>query len=321
MKYLFKHIFFVFLFISLTSCDVVESLFTTNQFEDFSDYNPFTLVIGEITWDMLSEEQQAERIIEYIDGALSGENQDDFYKMLAEDTDYRDAVTESFRDLINETELDENSDTYTENLLSYKRTALALSRIELYSRNINAGEGLNNLYTSYLAGDIDGTITAETFISNVFLLTIDDRENKTDAEIKVQLKKDVLGSYRSGYSFKKLGSIIKNPDNPTFEIISEDEEVNIEDDAVNILMSGIINRIIDLTKYEDSTLTEDAVIDLLVNGISSSTFSSTIKFPKDVDITSGDTVLEHYLGEEVALLFTATGYELPSVSIFKGGTL
>lgn len=300
MKYLFRYIIIMCLLISLTACDIASELLTTNHFEQFKDINPFSLVLSEESW-----EYDEAKILEFTAAALSEDNSDEFYDMLAERPTYRDAVTESYRTLL-ATLPNKADETYITELAEYQRRALALARIEVYTRGASAVDGFNDLYASYLSGEIETSLTQENFITNVF------RHDSSDSVD--QLEADIYGSVRAGFAFEKLGLTIEDKDNPVLDIIEAD-------DAVIVLLSGMIYRIVELTIQEGSSQTEDQIITQLSNNIYVNNFATEIKFPQDVVKSANVTFLEHYLTEGVALVYTATGYELPSISLLDGGAL
>ncbi len=318
MKSLFRHIVVVFLLISLASCDAVSTLLTKNQFEQFKDYNPFTLVIGEITWAMLTPEQQLDKINEYTNAALSDDSDDFFDELSDEDyKNYRDDVTDHYRELLDVVPNDE-AETYLVDLALYQRRAMALGRIEVYTRSSHAVDGFENLYMSYYSGEEDGLLNKDVFIQKVFGRQdlIDDGESIS--EIRTDLDSDLIGAYYAGEAFNKLGETITNIDNPSAEVVTEA-------DAVIILLSCLIYRIIDLSIDGEPSPTDidDPAFVELRNYILDGTVLTSVVFPQDVTaediIAEGDTMLEHYLGKGGALIYTATGYELPPITVLEGG--
>lgn len=311
MKYLIKHIIIVFLLISLASCDVASGLLTTNHFEQFKDYNPFTLVIGEITWAMLTEEQQLEKINEYTNAALSDDNSDDFFDMLSENKDYRDDVTDHYRGLLDVVP-DDESETYLVDLALYQRRAMALGLIEVYTRTASAVSGFETLLYSYLEGT--GEMLSPTlFITEVF--QIPEPSAMTETEIKAQLKDDLIGAYNAGEAFNDLGITIEDTDNPSAEVVTGG-------DGVVILLSCMMYRIINLNIPGSEDPLSDTIFDTLTDYIYDNDDSATaILFPQTETASVDDTILEHYLGEGGALIYTATGYELPPITDLGGSEL
>ncbi|QEN05728.1 hypothetical protein EW093_13735 [Thiospirochaeta perfilievii] len=307
MKYLLKHIPIVFLLIGLTSCDVVTSLLTTNYFEGFSDINPFSLVVDENSFPTDDDEAAILLINKYTDVALSDDAENFFAALKGLDT-YRSDLIAYYNSILI-TKPDNTLPTYLDDIDIYQRRSLALAKIELYTRNAYAIDGFDRLYTKYVTGEEDADLTINLLIENVF--------NTEDPDVtRVSLEDDFQGFFNAGDAIDLLGKTIVDTDNPTSKVLDENE-------GVFILLSSIINRVVELSLEGDlsNTKNENDVFVALAAYVLNGTTSSLLVYPQDLPPEGGQSMIEHYLGLGGALAYTASGFELPGVSILGGSQL
>lgn len=304
MRSFLKKISLVLLLIFFISCGGFSKLFTTNHFEQFEDIDPFSVFASEETsFGDLDYDQKVEIINKYTTAALSIEDSDALFTALKNQPDYRDQVTDFMGAyLIKQENIpDPLSKKYDEDLIFYQNLAVALGRIEVYTTRSIAIFGFNDLFVDYASGEIEETLTQKIFLSEVFGIQRSVSETKVDIEALV----------RAGEAFELLGKTIRNTDNP------ESSSLN-EDDAILILMSSMMKRIVYYTNLEFPSLNESQIINNLVKGIIDGDFVGlSIKFPQDI-VGSKLTNIQRYLGVGGALTFTATGFDLPPMSLFGG---
>lgn len=307
MRSFLKYISLIFVLIILVSCNGLSSLLTTNYFEPFDDTESFSVYTGDDTtsFDDFTPEEKEALIDDYTSAALSLENDESLYEALINNPDYRDEVTTYLADYLNNDDNKPNilSKTYISDLTTYQNRALALANIEVYTHGAVGINGFDDMVFNYTSGELEGTLTQEILLTQVF-------GDETDP---VSLKADLLGSLKAGEALNLLGDTIIDKNNPSSGTLSPD-------DGVLVLMTSIINSIVKLSISKDSSLTEDVVLDKLVFGILNNNFDlSIITFPQDdTSPDSNLTTMERYLGVGGALVFTATDFTIPSISLFGG---
>lgn len=309
MRSILKYISFIFLLILVISCEGVSNLLTTNYFEPFEDVNPFSVFIGDDEtsfYDDFTPEEREALIDEYTAAALSYENEDALYESLIEQPNYRDEVTKYLKEYLESSENipDIFSPTYSEDLKNYQNRALALANIEVYTHGAIGINGFDDLIFSYTSGELEGTLTQQVLLTKVFGTS----SGTTSEEILL----DIEGALRAGEALDLLGETIIDKDNPSSTTITSD-------DGLLILLSCMINNIVDLS-MDNNSQTMDDVLDKLVDGIMNNDFDPDfITFPQDDGSPDSSlTTMERYLGVGGALAYTASDFTLPSVSLFGG---
>ncbi len=290
----------------LFSCDIMSDLLTTNYFEALEQYEPddvadIDIDLDEtIDWNLFSTEEKLELIEEYTDAVLSEESSDLLFEYFKEYKTYKNDVTNYYRELLLDTPDPDNNGE----ILLYQRKALALIKIEVFTTEKVTINVLEDLFSDYSKENEDELLTFDVFVSASFDLS---NVGTTTDELTTTLLDDIDSLYRASLAINLLGDTIVDHDNPTSTVLSKD-------DGIYIMLSSFIGQILD-----NNTLLEndvDITADTLVQCIIDKDITSTVLiFPKDLE---GNNSLTNYLGDSGALVFTATGYLMPSVSLFGG---
>lgn len=300
MKPLVKSLSLISLLLFFLACEVLAPILTKNYFEGFKDYNPLGDVIPESDWSAVTDQEA--KIQEYTDIVFGDERHaEDLYEQLKNEPNYKRAMANTFMDNLVATDvpLFNSVDFSEESLDSYQKSAMALARLEVYGSNEFAITGYNQIILDYASSNQDESLTTAILMDYLF-------DSTDDSEIS----SDILSLYNAGRAIDLLGATIINGDDPSSKYISDD-------DAILIIVSAMIYTIV-----EDSVASfadRDAVITALVEGIISetSTFDSNLVFPQDD--TGTDEPIVKYLGENGALVYAASGFELPVVEEIFGG--
>ncbi|MBN2618099.1 MAG: hypothetical protein JXR64_07275 [Spirochaetales bacterium] len=284
------------------SCEVLSPLLTKNYFEDIETTDiPF---FGDETktWASLGADEQLELVNTYTSAALSIDKDDELFVELKSNKDYKNGAVVLYNELL-QIKPNKESDSYNNDLLLYQKRAKALAKIEIFTTEAIAVEGLKDLIYEYDAGNITTKLTQTLFLQSIY----GDIDKDT-------LITDLKGCVSAGLALELLGETIVSDDNPKSNVL-------FEDDAIYILSSLLIKQIVVLSETEDYT--KDAIIDLLASGIISTEFSTVLKFPQDLTLvdSSNLSIAERYLGVGGAKVYTATGYELPDPQLLYGGNL
>lgn len=308
MKSLVKSLSLVSLLIMFLSCEVLSPILTKNYFEEFKDLNPLADILPEQVWGEFSEAEQQEKLNEYIDAVIYDEkNAKDLYEQLKDSPQYKrdmaDALMGRFDDPTDTGYLTVpvyGSETFADDLKKYQQTAIALAKIEVYGSQEMAITGFENIIVDFATGEQTNGLSNETLMDYLFDLEGETSENRTE---------DIRSLYNAGIAVSYLGSTIIDRDNPTSEFVTDD-------DAILILISAMINTIItdSVANFSDNN---SAVITALVTGIETGTFDSNLNFPQD-KVDNNDPIVQ-YLGEDGAVVYAATGYELPDAELVMGG--
>lgn len=299
-------LFFVSLL--LLSCDGFSKLFKTNLYENFDKADRVVIKSDDLKdWE---EDDVEPNVLYYSDITLSKDDSQYFFYILKNDPKTREEILNNFASIL---------DTYPD--LSdpvavdrYQKVAAALAKLEIYSTSATIVSGVDDLVVSYASGANEGDFNQETLLSEVFDVPPtgvpdEEREEKWE-EVFIEMK----AIMEAGLAYEKLGSTITDVDRPASNYISEE-------DAVVVLVSSMVNSIVDNTVNNESIEREKA-LELLVDGIVDGGFVESdtgpnLHFPTSPE-DSAENKMVLYLGEGGALTFIATGFQLPPASSLGG---
>ncbi|MGL1894456.1 MAG: hypothetical protein OCD02_22685 [Spirochaetaceae bacterium] len=312
MKYIIKQFFLLFLVISIMSCDVVSEFLTTNYFDDLSDTDETDIDIDENSvWISISDADKLTKIDEYTSYALSEDFSGQLFQSLKTNETYKNGVSDYYRQLLVDQPIrmyisDDGYDDYIDDLAIYQNRALALAKIEAYTTDKLMIAGFNELLIDYSSGIREGVLNHKLIFSEMF--SVPDTLWATDGDDADTVNSELSSFKRAGSALSLLGETITDRDNPLIDSVTED-------DAIFILLACMVNNVIEETMTDSSTTETVSLQSLTSQTVTRDTTDAIIQFPEDI---TGGTTLENYLGADGALLYAASGYELPEISIFGG---
>lgn len=316
MKSLVTRLSLVSLLMMLLSCEVLSPILTKNYFEEFKDYNPLEGLIEESDWNAVVDKDA--KLDQYIDIVFTGgQDAKSLYNQLKGEKNYKRAMADDLMKRFNDPSSSGyltlpvyGSETFAADLNTYQRTAMALAKLEVYGSEEMALTGYDNIIVDFATGEQESSLDNKTVME--YLFAPETSSEYTNSQL---INMDITSLYNAGIALSYLGSTIIDRDNPASDFVSEN-------DAVMILISCMINTII--TDSVENFIDETAVIDALVSDIesvqssASGTFFDNLNFPQDKGDTDESTIVQ-YLGENGAVVYAATGFELPNAESIMGG--
>lgn len=287
------------------SCNGLSELMNRNYYSDIPEIESFLLTPDDFPIDMPLEER-ARVVDEYADIALDSLSSPYLFDTLSEDSYYPDtlnALSSLFLAEINYIEPDVSLGTNVRN--RYQKLNLARAKIEVYPRDNGELGNIEAGLVGYKSGIITGVFTESKLRTDIFDLPTD--EAVSDDRVN-ELEELFTALSKAGDSLIKLGESILDLDFPASPYLSLDEGPFV---LFVLVSSNIIEK--SLVNFSDN---RSQVIDQIVTDLSTGDFESSVIYPSEM---TESTVSHRYLGEEGALVFSATGYELPESLLLEGG--